>query len=685
MRWRLSLPVLAGLLAAGAAVADEGMWLFNDFPSERVRRAYGFEPGAQFLEHLRLATVRLNNGGSGSFVSPRGLLFTNHHVAADCIQKIGTAERNYMRDGFYAAAEAEEVRCPDLEVNVLVGMTESTAAVRQAVAAGAPPEEANQQRKAAITRLEQECAQRTGNRCDMVTLFSGERYDLYEYKRYTDIRLVFAPEFLAAFFGGDPDNFTYPRYVMDVAFLRAYENGKPAATRHLRWSREGARNGQLVFVAGNPGRTSRLDTLAQLEYQRDTANPFYLERLESRIRLLREYSKQSEEHARVAHDLIFSFENAFKAVSGQQAGLRDPALMSRKARQEAALQAAVARDPELRRRTGSVWEEVARAYRDWAPHARAYALLEGGPMGSRLFRIARWTLRLPVEKARPNEERLREYRDSALDSLAMQLYSPAPITDSLEIVLLARHFNEMQQVLGAEDPTVKAVLAGRTPREAAEHYVNTSRLQNVDERKRLAAGGEAARTSGDGMLELARLVDAPARALRKRYEDTIETVNTQSVARIAAARLEVYGLANEYPDATFTPRVSFGSIRGYRERNGSRVAPFTTFAGLYRRATGQDPYRLPRRWVEGKGALALKTPLNFVSTVDITGGNSGSPTVNARNEVVGIVFDGNIYSLPNEFLYDDTRARAIHVAGQGILEALRKLYRTEALLEELLP
>ena len=552
-------------------------------------------------------------------------------------------------------------------------------------APNATPEQANQQRQAAIARIEKECTDRTGNRCDVVTLFSGGRYDLYQYQKYTDVRLVFAPEFLAAFFGGDPDNFTYPRYVLDIAFLRAYENGKPAATEHLRWSREGAKDGQLVFVAGNPGSTSRLDTLAQLEYQRDVANPRHLDRLDARIKLLREYSKQSAEHARVAHDLIFSFENSFKAISGEQQGLRDAALMQRKAEQEKKLREAVARSPKLSKEAGGVWEEVARAYRAWAPQSAAYTMLEGGPLGSSLFRIARWTLRLPEERERPNVERLREYRESALPSLEMRLYSPAPITDSLEIALLARHFEEMRQYLGANDATVKAVLAGRTPRQAAEHYVSTSKLKDVAERKRLAANAAAARASNDGMIRLARLLDGRARAVRKQYENTIEAVDTGSVAKIARGRLAVYGPRNEYPDATFTPRVTYGGIKGYREPGGAPVAPFTTFAGMYRRATGQDPYQLPERWVKGKSALDLNTPFNFVSTVDITGGNSGSPTVNARNEVVGIVFDGNIYSLPNAFIYDETRARAIHVAGQGIIEALRKLYRTDALLKELIP
>ncbi|HWQ55564.1 MAG TPA: S46 family peptidase [Bryobacteraceae bacterium] len=684
MRSRFLVPALAVLLA-GTSLADEGMWLFNQFPSARAQKSYGFEPDGKFLDHLRKGSVRLNNGGSGSFVSPEGLLFTNHHVASDCIQKLSTAEHNYMRDGFYAATREGEVRCPDLEVNVLVDLAEVTRAVEKAIPAGATPEAANEQRKRAIANLEKECADRTGNRCDVVTLFSGGRYDLYQYKKYTDVRLVFAPEFQTAFFGGDPDNFTYPRYNLDISFLRVYENGKPAATEHLRWSREGARDGELVFVAGNPGSTSRLDTMAQLEYQRDVANPRYLDRLSSRIKLLREYSKESAENARVAQDLIFGFENSFKAISGEQQGLRDPALMKRKQSEEKKMREAVARSPELSKTTGDVWQQVADAYRAWAPRSAEYTMLEGGPMGSTLFRIARWSLRLPVEKARPNAERLSEYRESGLESLAMRLYSPAPITDSLETVLLARHFEEMQQYLGADNPTVKAVLAGRTPQAAAKHYVGTSKLKDIEERKRLAGDAAAGRASEDGMMQLVRLLDAPARAIRKRFEDTIEAADTVNVAKIARARLAIYGPENEYPDATFTPRVTYGAVRGYRDRTGKPIPPFTHFDGLYKRVTGKDPYVLPQRWMDGKTALDLKTPFNFVSTVDITGGNSGSPTVNARNEVVGIVFDGNIESLPNAYLYDDTRARAVHVASQGILEALRKLYRTEALLKELLP
>ena len=517
-----------------------------------------------------------------------------------------------------------------------------------------------------------------------MTLFSGGRYDLYQYKKYTDLRLVFAPEFLIAYFGGDPDNFTYPRYDLDVSFFRAYENGKPAATpEYLHWSREGARAGELIFVAGNPGSTSRLDTVAQLEYQRDVTDPLYLDRLASRLGLLRAYAARSEEDRRVSQDLILSFENSFKAVTGELEGLRDRALMERKREDERKLRAAVERSPALRREAGKVWDDVAAAYQGFAPYAKRYDLLDYGPMGSSLFRIARGCLRLPVEKAKPNDARLREYRDSSLASLTLRLYSPAPIHDTVEVVILTRYFEEMREWLGADDPVVKAVLAGRTARQAAESCVKGTKLQDVALRKRLAGDAKAGRESKDGMLELLRVLDGPARDVRKKREDTIEAVDTVSAGRIARVRQTIY--PDEYPDATFTPRVSYGPIQGYRDKAGNPVPPFTDFAGLYRRATGKDPYLLPPRWAAGKSALDLAAPLNFVSTADITGGNSGSPTVNARNELVGIIFDGNIESLPIVFVYDDVRARAVHVAGPGIIEALRNLYRADALVKELLP
>jgi len=674
--------LLVALLALPLA-ADEGMWLFNQFPKDRVQKTYGFEVTDAFLDHMRLSSVRLNSGGSGSFVSPHGLLFTNHHVAADCIQKIGSSERDYMRDGFYAKARSAEVKCPDLEVNVLLRMQTVTDEVRKGVPSGAAPAEANRLRQANIARIEKQCVDSSGNRCDVVTLFSGERYDLYEYKKYTDLRLVFAPEFLIAFFGGDPDNFTYPRFNMDISFFRAYENGKPASTPHyLKWSATGAREGELVFVPGNPGSTSRLDTVAQLEFQRDHSNPLYLDRLASRIRLMKAYGAESAENKRVAHDLLFGFENSFKAVTGEQAGLREPQLMERKRAEENKLRAAVANHPSLRGDMGGVWDQVAEAYRKFTPHEKPYTLLENGPMGSTLFRIARWCLRLSVEKAKPNNDRLREYRDSALRSLELRLYSTAPITDSLETVILTRYFEEMRDWLGADHAVVRAVLAGRGPREAAQHYVGSSKLKDVAERKRLAASAEAGRESKDGMIELLRLIDAAARAERKFYEDTVEAVNTTSAAKIARARFVIYG-PNEYPDATFTPRVAYGAAKGYTSRDGRPIPWATTFDGLYRKATGKDPYELPPLWLKRKDSLDLKVPLNFVSTADITGGNSGSPTVNTRNEVTGIIFDGNIESLPIVFVYDDLRARAVHVAGQGILEALRKVYQADTLVEEL--
>ncbi len=683
--WKIRFQVCSLAFAVlGALQADEGIWLFSKVPKEQIRRANGFEATDEFLDRLRLASVRFNNGGSGSFVSPAGLLFTNHHVGSECIQQLSTAENDYMAKGFFAAAESDEKRCPNLEVNVLLSLEEITGNVNAGVAAGAPLAEANRQRKAMMSRIEKECVDRSGNRCDVVTLFSGGQYHLYQYKKYTDVRLVFAPEVDIAAFGGDPDNFTYPRYCLDFAFFRAWENGRPATIRHyLPWSKQGARNGELTFVSGHPGATGRLATVAQLEFSRNHSYPLIQGRLGSLIKAIETYAGRSAEDLRIARDNLFSQQNSYKAYAGYLAGLHDSKLMDRKRDEERRLRASIADDPAKQKQFGKIWDEVASAYRQYAEFYKPYALFEGqATRGSDMLTLAREILRYAVEKSKPSEQRLREYSDAALASLEQSMYSPAPLYDAMEIAVVADYLAFLKQELGAEDATVKALLAGRTPQNAAEEYVRSSKLEDIAERKRLAGDAEAARQSEDGMIRLARILDAPAREYRKKYEDSVEAVLTNSASRIAQARFAVFG-AGEYPDATFTLRLSYGPIRGYRNAGG-RAVPWTTdFTGLYRRASGRDPFRLPPSWVGAKKSLRLKTPFNFVTTADTHGGNSGSPTVNTKGEVIGILFDGNLEGLPNRFVYTDEQARSVHVASQGIVEALRKVYRTTRLLDEL--
>jgi hypothetical protein len=679
---RLCLALAGTLLLAVCCSADEGIWLPNHFPKEKIGMKYGVQVSDSFLERLQRASVRV--GASGSFVSPRGLIFTNHHVASECIQQLSTKEHDYMANGFYAPSEAQEPRCPDLEAQVLERIDDVTAQVNEGIPPETPAAEANRRRKANMARIEKECTERTGLRCEVVTLYSGGWYHLYQYKKYDDIRLVFAPETDIAFFGGDPDNFTYPRYCLDVAFFRAYEKGRPAETPHyLRWSRDGVKEGELVFVSGHPASTGRLATYAQLEFFRDVSYPLLHRRLESLIRALEAYSAQSPENKRVARDNLFSQQNSYKAYTGFLRGLRDPKLMELKRRQEEELRAAVEKDPGLRREFGHVWEEVAAAHRGFQDDFNAYWLLEAGATrGSDLFRIARHVVRLAEERSKPDAERLREYRDAALPSLEASLYAAIPITPSMEIAVLTDYFEFLQRELGVEDPTVRAVLAGKSPAEAASQFVSSSRLADVEERKRLASNLEAVRQSEDGMIRLALVVDSRARQLRRRYEDQVEAALTTSAAKIAQLRFRLYGAA-DYPDATFTLRISYGPVMGYRNDAGERLPYSTTFAGLYRKATGKEPYRLPERWVAARSRLDLRTPLNFVTTADTHGGNSGSPTVNIKGEIVGVLFDGNLESLPDRFVYTDVQARSIHVASQAVIEALRKVYRTEALLREL--
>ncbi len=666
------------------AHADEGLWLFNNFPKELVASKYHFQVTDAFLNHLQLASVRFNNGGSGSFVSPYGLLFTNHHVGLDCIQKLSSAEHDYTANGFYAVDHAAERQCPDLEVNVLLRIRDVTAEVKGAAKDAANAAEANKQRKAAMSQIEKSCTAETGHRCDVVTLYSGGVYNLYEYKKYTDVRLVFAPEMDIAQFGGDPDNFTYPRYDLDFAFFRAYENGKPAEVKDwLRWSRGGVKDKELTFVSGNPGATGRLATYAELEFSRDSSYPLIHDRLRSLVAALEAYGAQSAENKRVASENLLYVQNSYKAYTGFLAGLRDPVLMKEKLEQETKLRAAIAQDPEKQKQFGAVWDDVAAAYAQYRGFYTQHWLLERGPTaGSELFGIAREVLRYAEETRKPNAERLREFAESNLPAVEQSMYSPEPLTDSMEIAVLANYFTFLRARLGEDDPTVKAVLNGQTPEQAASGYVTTSKLKDVAERKRLAKDLDAVMASDDGMIRLARMLDEPARRYRKEYEDKIEAVLAESKGKVAQARFAVYG-ASEYPDATFTLRLTYGPVLGYKDAAGHAVPYTTTFDGLYKRATGVDPYKLPQRWLDAKGALNLSTPFNFVTTTDTHGGNSGSPTVDQKNEVIGILFDGNIESLPNRFVFTDAIARSVHVASQGIIEALRKVYKADRVVREL--
>jgi hypothetical protein len=686
-----SLMAVILLLAAGSVVyGDEGMWLFNHLPREYLKNKYDFDATTEWLEHVQKASVRFNSGGSGSFVSPDGLVMTNHHVGADYLQKISDEKHNYLRDGFHARTRAEEHKCTDLELNVLMNIEDVTARVQAAVKPGMSPEQAFAARRAVMAEIEKESLDKTGLRSDVITLYQGGAYHLYRFKKYTDVRLVFAPEQQIAFFGGDPDNFEYPRYDLDVCFFRVYENNKPAHVEHyLKWSRAGAQDGELVFVSGHPGRTDRLATLAELTYLRDVGFPFLLQRLNRLEVLLLAFSARNEENARQARELLFSVQNSRKARLGGLAALLDPKLMARKKEQEKRLRAKAKADEALKE-AHSAWDRIAAAQKVRAANIRPYTLLEGGRGGaaafnSELYDIARTLLRAAEERPKPNSQRLREFRDSNLESLEFQLFSEAPIYENFEKVKLADSLTFLANEMGADNPLVKKVLAGKSPSERAYELIKGTKLKDVQLRKKLYQGGKkAVDAARDPLIELARLVDAEARKVRKIMESEVEEVQRQAYAEIAKVKFALEGTST-YPDATFTLRLSFGQVKGYEE-DGKPVPFETTFAGLYQRAAehhNREPFNLPPRWVEKKDRLNLQTPLNFVCTADIIGGNSGSPVINRQAEVVGLIFDGNIQSLALDFAYSDEQARAIAVHSAGIVEALRKVYDANALADEL--
>ena len=663
---------------------DEGMWTFDNPPLKQLKEKFGFTPTQEWLDHVRLSSVRFMDGGSGSFISPDGLVLTNHHVAVGQLQKMSNSEKDYVATGFYAKTPAEEIKSPDLEVNVLISMEDVTKRVQASVKEGMSDADSLTSRQVEIARIEKESLDKTGLRSNVISLYQGGEYWLYRYKKYTDVRLVMAPERQAAYYGGDFDNFTYPRYDLDMAFFRIYENGKALSCDHyLRWNPRGLSDGDLVFVSGNPGSTNRLNTYAQLEFQRDFNYPMILGYYDGYIKVLREYSALGKEQERRALIRIFGLENSKKARIGEYQGLLDKALMDGRKKAEDEFRLKVASNPEWDKAYGDAWDTIADIVKKMTPLAkqRFFHRL----FGSNLAGFATTIVRYVVEVKKPDADRIPGFHDSELNELRFNLFSPAPIYKDMEEYLLANGLKWSLEALGPDDEFIKSVLSGESPESIAKRLVEETKLADSKFRQSLVQGGEkAVQRSDDPLIVLARKLDPMMRSEEKWDRDNFQSVLTRAGEKIAKARFAAYGKAT-YPDATFTLRLSYGAAVGY-PMNGT-IAPYkTTLYGLYDRALsfeGKEDFRLPERFWERRDKLDLSTPVNFVSTCDIIGGNSGSPVVNKNAELVGLIFDGNIESLPGRFAFDEIKNRAVAVHCAYMLESLRKLYDATALAAEI--
>jgi hypothetical protein len=667
-------------------LADEGMWTFDNPPLKQWKERYNFEPPAGWLDKVRLASVRLNDGGSASFVSPNGLIITNQHVANGQLSKMSTKEKDYVKDGFYARTQAEEVKAADLEANVLMSFEDVTGRIQSAAKPGASDREASEQRKAAAAEIEKDCVAKTSLKCEVISFYSGGEYWLYRFKKYTDLRIVFAPEEQISFFGGDYDNFTYPRYDLDITFLRAYENGKPADTpNYFKFSETGAGDGEFIVVPGNPGSTDRLSTVAKLAYQRDVGNPLVKKALGARLSALEAYAKLGAEQHRQASPGIRSLRNTLKRLDGQQEGLLNPRQFGKKEAEEKALRDALAAKPELNKLYASAWDEIAKAYQQLPAMAPRATFTTLAP--SRLGTIASQIVRYSDQIQKPNDQRYDEFRDNRLESFKFSLLSPAPIYPDFEEANLTAWLNEAVKTLGRNDPFIKAALGDAEVSEGVHRAVRETKLGDVAARKALIDGGAAAvAASNDPMVTLARRVEPVIRELRAWNEANIASVESSAGEKISKARFAVYGKSIP-PDANFNLRLSYGRVKGYEE--DTTLVPYrTTFFGLYDRALSfneMTPYELPQRYKDKKNSFDLSTPLDFVYTADTIGGNSGSPVINRNAEFVGINFDSNIQKLSNRYWYveEEEGGRAVGVHSAGILEALRKVYETNELVAEL--
>jgi hypothetical protein len=665
------------------AFADEGMWTFDNFPAAKMRAKYGWAPDAAWLDHARLSSIRLALGCSASLVSSDGLVMTNHHCARECISDLADDQHDFIAKGFYAATAADEKKCPAMEANHLVQITDVTKQI-EAATAGKTDKAFHEAERSAKAQIESACGTAADVRCQVVTLYQGGVYDLYKYKRYQDLRLVFAPEESVAFFGGDPDNFTFPRYDLDAAFVRIYDNGKPLhSDAFLKFATRGVKEGDIAFTSGNPGATERDDTLAQLEFQRDAAQPFILNLFSELRGVLNEFATKGAEEARTSRTLLFSIENSLKAYKGRQLSLVEGSIIADKARTESEFRGRIAADPKLAASYGGAWDAVAAA----VAHNRTIfvrnSLIERFPQRmSPLLGQAIALNRYAVEIGKPDGQRLEEYQDANFPALKQEIISTAPIHPELEKTFLAWWLTKVREDLGTTDSDVRALLGKKSPEEIANAIVEGTKLADAELRAQLLAGGAGAIDAyHDPLIDFARTLDVPARAVRADYEDTVKAVITKNAGLIAKARFALES-RDTYPDATFTLRLSYGAVAGYKE-NGRTVTPTTDFAGAYAHAIGFEPFKLPESWIRAQSAVNGRANLNFVSTNDIIGGNSGSPVIGRNGEAIGLIFDGNIQSLGGDFGYDGTVNRAIAVDVTGISEALKHIYHADRLVKEL--
>jgi hypothetical protein len=663
------------------ALGDEGMWLFNDLPVEHLKSKYGFTPTEEWSNHVMKSCVRFNVGGSASFISSNGLVLTNHHVGSDTLYKLSNKENDYYKDGFLARTFEQELKAPDLELNQLINIKDVTADVNGAVGEGLSAADAAKARRAAIANIEKAATDESGLRSNVITLYGGGRYHLYQFKKYTDVRLVWSPEAAAAFFGGDADNFEYPRYCLDACIFRVYEDGKPAKTPHfLKWSADGPAENELVFVGGNPGSTSRIYTVAAMKHQRDVRIPYVLDFIRRREVLLQQFALRGEEAKRQAHDQLFSFQNGRKARMGMLAGLQDPAVIQAKIAAENELLEKIKADPKLASYAGA-WDTIAEIQTKQADRQG-----KGVNLNTRIFNIAQQLVQMAEEDTKPSAERLSAYRDSNRASFEQQLFSAAPIYKDLEQMILADLIGRMLESRGGDDELCQQILGGKNPADRAAELIGGTKLDDPEYRKELAKGGlEAIKNSTDPLIRLAVLVDPEVRA-DDLVSDELDEMERQAYAQIAEATFATQGTSS-YPDATFSLRLAFGPVLGYEEK-GNKIPAMTNFGGAFQHEeshNGQEYFDLPESWHAARKSekLNLKTPYNFVCTADIIGGNSGSPVINKDLELVGLIFDGNIQSLTADYMYSDRQSRATSVHSNAIRHALEYVYDAKELVGQL--